>query len=109
MTSVRTSGWVEFRFYRKGARQVMVSGDFNGWCTSPLNALRMRPTGDGWWVASACFEPGEYRFKYVADGVWYTDYASNGIEPYKAGANSILVVPERSAHADQNNAARMVA
>jgi 1,4-alpha-glucan branching enzyme len=109
MTTVSASGWVEFRFFRTGVRQVLVSGDFNGWCTSPLKTLRMKPVGDGWWTTEAYFEPGEYRFKYVADGIWYTDFASNGIEPYKAGANSILVVPERSADAGRTNAARMVA
>jgi 1,4-alpha-glucan branching enzyme len=95
MTSVNSGGWVKFRFYRLGACHVTVAGDFNGWCTSPLCALPMRPAGDGWWTADAHFAPGEYRFKYVADGVWYTDYASNGIDPCKHGANSILVVPER--------------
>ena len=109
MTSVKTGGWVEFRFYRSGACQVSVAGDFNGWCTSPLGALNMTPAGNGWWTAEARFEPGEYRFKYVADGVWYTDYASNGIEPCNSGSNSILVIPEGSAHTTENQAARMVA
>ena len=109
MTSVKAGGWVEFSFYRSGACQVTVAGDFNGWCTSPLNALEMVPAGDGWWTAEAHFEPGEYRFKYVADGVWYPDYASNGIEPFKSGANSILIVPEEAAHRTQNTASRMVA
>ena len=59
--------------------------------------------------AEARFEPGEYRFKYVADGVWYTDYASNGIEPCKNGGNSILVIPEGSAHTTEKTAAKMVA
>ena len=106
MTSVRPNGEVEFRFYRADAREVAVAGDFTGW---EAKAIPMRPEGNGWWVARAKLDAGEYRFRYVADGQWYTDYASNGIEPCKAGANSILVVPERSAHADQKNAARMVA
>jgi len=35
------------------------------------------------WVvdASTKLSPGDYRFRYVADGVWYTDYASHGIGP----------------------------
>ena len=48
MTSVKTSGWVEFRFYRSAACHVTVAGDFNGWCTSPLYALKMTPAGNGW-------------------------------------------------------------
>jgi len=74
-----------------------------------LNALAMSPAGNGWWTAEARFEPGEYRFKYVADGVWYTDYASNGIEAFRQGANSILVVPQGSAHTIETQAAKMVA
>ena len=69
----------------------------------------MTPAGNGWWTAEAQFEPGDYRFKYVADGGWYRDYASNGIEACKSGANSILVVLEGRAHTKQNMAARMVA
>ena len=109
MTSVKTGGWVEFRFFRPEAFSVTVAGDFNGWCTSPLNALAMNSAGNGWWVAEARFEPGEYRFKYVADGVWYTDYASNGIEAFRQGANSILLVPEASADTTVKHAAKMVA
>ena len=94
MTSVKPNGSIEFRFYRPGVRDVRVVGCFNGWCTSPLTALRMRPAGDGWWVATATLPPGDHRFRYVADGQWYTDYAANGIEHGKLGINSLLFVPE---------------
>ena len=36
--------------------------------------------------------PGDYRFRYVADGQWYTDYASHGIEAGPNGWNAVLVV-----------------
>lgn len=96
MTSVNPDGSIEFRFYRPGVRDVRVVGCFNGWCTgaSPLSALRMRPAGDGWWVATAILPPGDHRFRYVADDQWYTDYAANGIEHGKLGINSLLYVPE---------------
>lgn len=97
MTNVKANGCVEFRFFRPGIQEAWVVGDFNGWCTSPLKALPLRPAGDGWWEAVVSFAPGDYRFRYVADGTWYTDYAANGIEPAGdlglVGANSILVVP----------------
>jgi hypothetical protein len=38
-------------------------------------------------------DPGEYRFRYWADGHWFTDYASHGVELGKHGWNSVLVVP----------------
>ena len=36
---------------------------------------------------------GEYRFRYVADSAWYTDYAAFGVEPDRFGMNSLLRVP----------------
>jgi 1,4-alpha-glucan branching enzyme len=90
MTSV-TNGQVEFRFYRAHAEQVLLAGDFTNWSSRPIE---MRPAGNGWWTAVAHLPAGEYRFKYVADGTWYPDYASHGLEPSPEGFNSVLVVPE---------------
>jgi 1,4-alpha-glucan branching enzyme len=96
MTSVQDNGAVEFRFYRPRAGSVHVAGDFNGW---QCKGLPMRPAGNGWWTATASIPPGEYRFRYVADGNWYTDYAANGVELSRLGWNSILTVAG-SPHAD---------
>lgn len=97
MTSLGPDGVVEFRFYRPGAGGVGLAGDFrpNGW----HQPLRMEPDGDGgWWVARVTLGPGEYRFRYVADDTWYTDFASNGIELNEFGWDSLLYVPERAEH-----------
>ncbi len=91
MTSYIGGGKVEFRFYRPDAHHVDIAGDFNGWRSA---SLRMHPEGDGWWVAQAPLPPGEYRFRYVADGTWYTDFASNGVERGPGGWNGVLVVPK---------------
>jgi 1,4-alpha-glucan branching enzyme len=91
MTSVTGDGCVEFRFYRPQASRVCVVGEFNSWIDG---VLRMIPEGNGWWSASTRLSPGDYRFRYVADGVWYTDYASHGIEAGPNGWNAILVVSE---------------
>lgn len=106
MTTVGKDGWVEFWFFRRDVSEVRVVGDFE---PSGAGALPMTGGPDGWWRASVALAAGEYRFRYVADGVWYTDYASNGIEVSKLGVNSVLVVPERRAHAPQTDVARMVA
>jgi len=89
MTSVTVDGCVEFRFYRPQASRVSVVGEFNSWIDG---ITPMKPEGDGWWAASAKLSPGEYRFRYVADGVWFTDYASHGIEAGPNGWNAVLVV-----------------
>ena len=92
MTSVRDSGVVEFLFFRPSATSVAVAGNFNDWRE---NELSMKPVGDGWWTAKARLDAGEYRFKYVADGEWYTDYAAYGIEKSPFGWDSVVVVPKK--------------
>ena len=90
MTNVGNDGTVEFRFFRPGARHVSIAGDFNEWSEQ----LPMQREGnDGWWVVEMTLAPGDYRFRYVADNTWYTDFASNGVEATKTGWNSMLVVP----------------
>jgi len=46
MTSVKHNGEVEFRFFRAGARDVRLAGDFTQWQD---NAIAMRHEGNGWW------------------------------------------------------------
>jgi 1,4-alpha-glucan branching enzyme len=104
MTSVTQNGAIEFRFFRPNVREVNLAGDFNGWsrtCTA------MEPDGEGWWRATLQLDAGDYRFRYYADGNWYTDYASNGIEKGKWGTNSVLVVPRIRMH--DGSGARQVA
>ena len=99
MTSIRGGGVVEFRFFRPDAQAVHVAGDFNRW---QADALPMQRNSDGWWHAQVALNGGEYRFRYLADGNWYTDYASNGVEKDATGWNSVLIIPrprERLAHA----------
>jgi len=106
MTSVSESGTVEFWFYRKGVSRVRVVGDFGDWRGA---SLEMSGDGDGWWRLSTTLGSGEYRFRYVADGQWYTDYASNGIEMGELGVNSVLVVPERRRRSHHAETAKLVA
>ena len=91
MTSVKHNGEVEFRFFRSNATDVQLAGDFTQWQD---NAIAMRNEGNGWWTARTRLGAGEYRFRYVADGQWFTDFASHGVELKKQSWNSILLVPE---------------
>ncbi len=92
MTSLTTGGLVEFRFYRPKANGAFVAGDFNHWSKT---ATPMRRSRDGWWITQIPLPVGEYRFRYIADGRWYTDFASHGVEHSDGGWNSVLVVPKR--------------
>ena len=105
MTSVG-EGIVEFWFFRRDVSDVRIVGDF----AAPLDAgVAMTGGGDGWWRATLALGAGEYRFRYVADGAAFADYASNGIEVSKNGIRSVLVVPKARGHAALTPPARMVA
>lgn len=60
------------RFYlpgRQDARQVFLSGTFNGWSTS---RSPMQKTDSGW-IAHVRLKPGKYLYKYIVDGRWSPD------------------------------------
>ena len=88
MVSVR-GNLAEFRFFRPSAKCVQIVGDFNNWRP---DQLRMQLCDDGWWQARLMLPPGTYRFRYNADGQWFTDYAAFGIEYGPFGQNSLLRV-----------------
>lgn len=88
MVTVR-GNWVEFRFYRPQAKEVHIAGDFNGW---KQNELPMTRTEDGYWLARIRLSAGDFRFRYFADGAWFTDYAAFGVEPGQFGLDSVVRV-----------------
>jgi len=92
MVEIGADGWAEFHFFRPQAAEVFVAGDFNQWRT---DQLRMRRRADGYWVLRLPLPAGMHRFRYVADGAWYTDFAASGVEPARFGMDSLLLVPGR--------------
>ena len=79
-----------FRFRRPGATAVCLVGSFNDWRVGDLPLL---PEGDGWWRAQVLLPPGTYRFRYWADGQWYSDYAAFGVRLGPFGFESVLDIP----------------
>lgn len=53
-----------------GAKQVSLSGEFNGW--SP-NATPMRRDSSGHWETTVELAPGHYQYKFIVDGHWIPD------------------------------------
>lgn len=107
MTSITADGKVQFRFYRPNVNVVRVIGDFIGWDT---DGVTMQSGGDGWWSAELEVAPGDYRFRYLADGTWFPDYAAFGVEAHGAGFNSVLRIPRsRSDLETQTGNAKQVA
>ncbi len=84
------NGRAEFVFYRPEAQQVHLVGDFNGWREG---AQPMKRNEAGQWRLTLSLPAGEFRFRYHADGQWFTDYAAFGVEPADGGMNSIVHVP----------------
>jgi len=97
MTRITEDGSVEFRFYRPQAARVDLVGDFNDW-NEGSNCLESLP--GGWWIARLRLEPGEYRFRYLADGIWFADYAAHGIEAGPFGWTAVLVVRQPALSAE---------
>ena len=85
------NGLVEFRFFRPQARVAYLAGEFNGWRNGEIAMARVE---DGTWVARMRLPAGEFRFRYCADGEWFTDYAAFGVEPGRFGLDSIVRVPQ---------------
>jgi 1,4-alpha-glucan branching enzyme len=88
---------VFFNFYRPGVSEVSVAGEFNNW---RMGEIRMKPDGKGNWTAKTPLPCGEYRFRYCADGEWFTDYAANGLEPGRFGMDSLVRIPVRTLKVD---------
>jgi 1,4-alpha-glucan branching enzyme len=84
-----TENTVEFRFFRPNARMVFVVGDFNQWRE---DALPMSRKANGYWFARLRLRDGEFRFRYLADGQWFTDYGAFGVEEGPMGTNSVVRV-----------------
>jgi len=84
--------WVEFSFFRPQAVRVHLAGDFNGWHEGELPMAR---TAGGYWRARMRLPAGEFKFRYLADGEWFVDYAAFGIEPGDNGVvDSVIRVPQ---------------
>ena len=85
----KKSGEVTFIFsgYRD-ARQVYLAGDFNQWDAS---RKRMSKYRDGTFRAKVNLKPGEYQYKFIADGQWLTDTEAPAQVPNSYGTINSLV------------------
>ena len=53
----------------------------------------MLQSSEGYWRAKMRLPAGEFKFRYRADGEWFTDYAAFGVEPSRFGLDSVVRVP----------------
>jgi 1,4-alpha-glucan branching enzyme len=76
----------EFRLFRPQACRVYLTGDFNAWRDGDL----LMTCEGGYWRAGIRLSSGVYRFRYVADGQRFIDYAAFGIEPGADGFDGVV-------------------
>ena len=88
MVTVRAN-FVEFSFFRPDARVVFVVGGFNEWRADMTPMFR---GADGCWRLRMRMPAGTFRFRYCADGKWFTDYAACGVDIGPYGLDSIVQV-----------------
>lgn len=84
---------VLFSYYSPGAREILVSGDFNGWKSDTGRMIKGR---DDVWRAIFALRPGRsYDYKYIVDSNWITDPNNPDLNPdTSGGANSVIYVGE---------------
>ncbi len=51
----------------KGAREVILTGVFNGWAKDRVKMLNVGPDQ---WRADLVLAPGEYQYRLIVDGKW---------------------------------------
>ena len=77
---------VTFKFkIPASARDVKLCGSFTNW---EQGAIVMNRAKSGEWQAQVSLEPGEYEYKFWADGVWYNDPAADRQAPNAWGSEN---------------------
>ena len=81
---------VYFAVWAPNARSVSVIGDFNQW-NPQVN--RMTKAKDGSFRARMKLPPGEFQYKFVVDGMWFSDPAAQAQVINQHGSlNSVIQV-----------------
>jgi 1,4-alpha-glucan branching enzyme len=81
---------VTFVLFDLGAKQVSLSGEFNGWS---LSATPMKRQDGGHWETTIALAPGRYQYKFVVDGEWIPDpLARENVWNQHGTLNSVLEV-----------------
>jgi 1,4-alpha-glucan branching enzyme len=83
---------VVFRCFAPEANVVQVAGSFNGWWpeANPLVHL-----GSGQWTAWLMIRSGQYKYRFVVDGIWAEDrHLSKAVTDCSGEAISMLTVAD---------------
>ncbi len=63
-------GTARLQFKAEGVASVCIAGSFNGWLPQDL---RPHQTNPGAWEIELTLPPGQYEYRFLADGCWVDD------------------------------------
>ena len=77
-----------------GVKQVLLSGSFNGWASTPATAaVLLDGDGDGTWTTTLKLTPGTWQYKFIVDGTWIIDPTNpNTIDDGFGGKNAVITL-----------------
>lgn len=82
---------VNFTLSDLDAKRVFLVGDFNDWNQKKHPMKKLKNNG---WKFEVKLPAGEYKFKYLVDGIWINDPIAHKYVPnIYGGEDSIVVVP----------------
>lgn len=86
---------VTFKLHAPDASNVCLAGDFNEWDKDSISLKPDRKDADGVWQRMVYLEPGEYRYRFIVDGVWCDDPQCTDRSMNEYGSyNSVLRVQD---------------
>ena len=80
---------VEFTFRAPEAREVFLSGEFNGWDTQ---SLPMKKDKSGIWKTKIKLSPGHHEYKFFADDAWVESLPGVEQVPNPLGTRNFIVL-----------------
>ena len=69
-TSKKNTPSTEFSLTAPDAKEVFLVGEFNNWNS---DGFKMRRYKNGTFKKKAKLQPGQYEYRFVVDGEWWTD------------------------------------
>jgi 1,4-alpha-glucan branching enzyme len=86
---------ITFRLYAPEAQNVAIAGTFNEWdvTSHPMERSQKGENGYVYWHIPMRLQPGTYQYRFLVDGLWRNDPASNQYMPNEFGSlNNVVEV-----------------
>jgi len=82
---------ITFKFKAPSSiHEVKLAGSFSNW---EQGAIMMEKGKSGEWKAQVSLTPGEYEYKFLADGIWFNDsQADRQVQNIWGSENSLRIV-----------------